>query len=673
VTNEITIEIEQQDSFADGHPFEGTGPYERLRGCAHFAVDPDAPAQSGILDLELAPRNENGLVEFSADFLILKPVESSKGNGRLFYDCGNRANMRSLQYFNDAPASNDPRTPEDAGNGFLFRRGYTLLWSAWQGGVVPGNDRVVLDVPVATGDSAPLSGKVLQEYTVDERGTYFMPLSGRADAHSYPTVSLDTRHATLTRRRYPYSDREVIEPDDWQFARIEGAAGLDDPNRKIGIVPSSTHLLLRDGFEPGWIYELIYTAQDPLVLGLGYVALRDLVSHFRYESEDASGHPNPMGRIEKAYGWGRSQTGRFLRDFVYHGFNADANGRQVFDGIMPHVSGAGMVWMNRRFANVFSPAGGAYQHRFCFGDRFPFSYAETTDHLTGVKDTILKRPDTDPLVIHTHTSTEYWQRRGSLVHTDTKGWDLAQPDTVRIYHWASSQHSANPMLVSPVPPASALNLVNNIYTSPFFRATLDALDAWASQGVAPPDSRYPTCEAGTLVPYDDWAEQFPDIPGLMRPEGPLDLPLMDFGPKAAEGLLTVLPPTILNRDGYAVLVPSVDEDGNECDGVKAPMAAVPLGTYTGWNIFGRGHGHGVISWVPKGSYIPFPDTADERRITGDPRVSILERYHSPETYVGEIRAAAERLVKERFMIEEDVDRVVARTADWGRPWTDVKL
>lgn len=673
VTNKIIIEIKQRESFAGGHHFDRAGAYERLRGCAHFAVSPDAAQQAGILDLGLARRNEEGLVEFSADFLILKPEEAARGNDRLFYDCGNRGNMRSLQFFNDAPANNDPRTFEDAGNGFLFRRGYTLLWSAWQGGILPGNDRAVLKVPVATDNGKPITGTVLQDFSVDERGTYMMPLSGRSDAHSYSTISLDTRNASLTRRRYPCSEREVIDPDAWQFARIEGGTRLDDQSRKIGIVPSSTHLLLRDGFEPGWIYELIYTAKDPLVLGLGYIALRDLVSFLRYESEDSAGQPNPIGRMEKAYAWGRSQTGRFLRDFVFHGFNADKQGRRVFDGVMPHVSGAGLIKMNRRFANVFSPSGGAYQHRFCYGDVFPFSYAETSDHLTGARDAILKRPSTDPLVIHTHTSTEYWQRRGSLVHTDTRGQDLKQPENVRIYHWASSQHSANPRLVSPKQSADVLNLINNVYTSPFFRAMLDAMDAWASDGVAPPDSSHPTTEAGTLVSPADWATQFPNIPGQMLPDGPLDLPLMDFGPRAAEGVLSSLPPVIVDREGYTILVPSVDEDGNERDGVKAPMAAVPLGTYTGWNILKRGNGHGAISWLTKGSYIPFPDTTDEKRLTRDPRKSILERYGSSDAYVRRIRAAAELLVQKRFMIEEDVDRVVARASDWGRPRTDVRL
>lgn len=667
MTTDIILDIQDREPFAGGHHFGDVGPYERMRGRARFALDPDAPAGKGILDLGHAPRNSAGKVDFAADFLILRPLANA--NRRLFYDCGNRGNMRCLQFLNDAPASNDPRSLEEAGNGFLFRRGYTLLWSAWQGGIVPGNQRAILDVPMATDHGSPITGQVLQDYTVDRHGIHVLPLSGRADARSYPAVSLDTRQAVLTRRRYPYSARQPVDPGAWQFARMKNET---EPGSAT-LVPSPTDLYLRDGFEPGWIYELIYTARDPLVLGLGYVALRDLLSFFRHEKEDASGRANPIGRIEKVYGWGRSQTGRFLRDFVYHGYNADMRGRRVFDGIMPHVSGAGTVHMNRRFANVFSASGGAYQHRFCYGDRFPFSYAETTDHLTCETDAILKRPETDPLVIHTQTSTEYWQRRGSLVHTDTRGNDLPQPTTVRVYHWASSQHSANPRLVSPAAPPDVYNPINNVYTSPFFRAMLDAMDAWASKGIAPPRSSHPTREAGTLVSHAEWAEQFPDIPGQILPEAPLDHPLLDYGPKAAEGILSVFPPVVADATGYAVLLPAVDRDGNETGGVKAVMAAVPLGTYTGWNLHRRGHGHGAISWSVKGSYIPFPDTADERDMVRDPRAAVLDRYPSPEHYVARIRAAAEALVGDRHMLEEDVERVVERAADWGRPRTEVKL
>ena len=235
------------------------------------------------------------------------------------------------------------------------------------------------------------------------------------------------------------------------FARDEGGSGLDGVSKQTAIVPSDSNLYLPGGFEPGWIYELVYTGKDPLVLGLGHSAVRDFISFLKYDASDDEGTPNPLGSgmIEIAYGWGRSQTGRAIRDFVYYGYNEDLKGRKVFDGLLPHVSGAGLLWMNHRFANAVSPAGQEHEVHHNCADRFPFSYTETTDHLTGKTDAILKRPKSDPLIIHTQSATEYWQRKGSLVHTDTRGNDLEPPEGLRIYAWGSSEHFADPKMIRP--------------------------------------------------------------------------------------------------------------------------------------------------------------------------------------------------------------------------------
>ncbi len=672
MTNLIQLRIHDRRDFADGHAFDGSGPYERLRGRASFTVDPDAPAQEGVFDIGKAPRNENGLVEFSGDFLILKPVDAGDGNRRLFYDFGNRGNWRTLQFFNDAPGSNDPKTLEHAGNGFLFRRGYTVVLSGWQGDLLPGNDRVLLNLPVATDGGKPLTGRVLQEFIVYTPGITTRVLSGWTSTRSHPAASLDTLKARLTKRRYPYNERIEIPSTDWSFARTEGGEGADGQGAEIGVIPSETNIYLPKGFEPGWIYELVYTGRDPLLLGLGDVAVRDLVSFLRYGEKDAAGNPNPVGAIEKVYAWGRSQTGRLIRDFIYRGFNADAENRKVFDGVLPHVSGGGLMWMHHRFANLTASAGQAYMEHFIYADRFPFSYASCTDHLTGKTDAILKRPDTDPLVMHTQSSTEYWERRGSLVHTDTKGRDLPQPENVRVYLWSSSMHFADPQQREPVWPPPAANRINNIQTSFFFRAMLDAMDRWATDGTPPPDSMIPSRENGTLATYEEWVEGFPKIPGQALPSGPSALPLLDFGPEADDGFITKLPPDIKDLDGYRILVPSADADGNEIAGVRSPMVQAPLGTYTGWNLRKRGWGHGATLGIP-GSYIPFMDTPEEREMTRDPRTSVLERYGSPEGYVEAVRAAAERLVKAGLMLEEDVERVLAMAKNWGRPYHDVRL
>ena len=494
MTNRVELSVAERFVFADGYEFGAVGAYERLVGRAHFAVDPGALAQRGITDLDKAPIDGDGLVHFTGDFSILKPLDPARGNRRLFFDYGNRGNKRMLQFFNDAPASNDPRTLAHAGNGFLMRRGYTIAWLAWQGDLLPGSGRLLLDLPVAREHDGPITGQVRTEYIASRPGITTFPLSGRVTVRSHPTVSLDPREARLTRRRYPYDERIPVPPEDWCFARTEGGTGLDNQGTVQAVIPSDRHIHIPGGFEPGWIYELVYTGRDPLVLGLGHVAVRDFVSFLRYGEEDSAGRVNPLrerdGTIDKAYAWGRSQTGRCLRDFVYRGFNADAAGRKVFDGILPHVAGAGRMWLNHRFANADVSGGQQYEDHFNPADTFPFSYAASTDHLTGRRDAILKRPETDPLVIHTQTSTEYWQRRGSLAHTDTRGNDLPQPAGVRIYMWASSQHFADPL---PKKPERGVcqNYLNPVATSMLFRAMIDAMDRWATTGAPPPDSRIP--------------------------------------------------------------------------------------------------------------------------------------------------------------------------------------
>ncbi|HCP32884.1 MAG TPA: hypothetical protein DIT94_00780 [Deltaproteobacteria bacterium] len=671
--SELTLHISERTLFAEGDAFGETGTYERIKGRVCYAVDPQEEAFSRITDLDKAPTNEKGLVEYSTDFLILKPQNPKKGNRRLFFDWGNRGNIRCLQFFNDALASNDPKTREHAGNGFLFRRGYTLVFAGWQGDLLAGDGRFLMDLPVASNHGISITGQVRSEFILEESGITTQPLSGWANTRSHPTVSLDTNQASLTRRLYADASREEIPSDQWMFARDEGGSGLDGVSKQTAIVPSDTNIYLPGGFETGWIYELVYTGRNPLVLGLGHPAVRDLISFLKYGDFDDQGHPNPLGkrRIDKAYGWGRSQTGRAIRDFVYHGYNEDFDGRKVFDGLIPHVSGAGLLWMNHRFANAVSPAGQEHEVHHNCADRFPFSYAVTTDHLTGKTDSILKRPASDPLIIHTQSATEYWQRRGSLVHTDTQGHDLEQPERVRVYAWGSSEHFADSGMSEPSR-GPCQNLSNVVRTSLFLRSALDNLDLWATDDVAPPSSRYPRRSDGTLVDGNEWRHQFPQIPGVALPNGPAQLPLLDFGPDFEKGLLTLEPPLVLNPNGYPTLVPSVDSDGIDQGCLNAPMVLAPLATYTGWNLRARGQGQGAMHKFT-GSTIPFAETPEEQLATADPRPSILERYPNSEAYLDAIRKAARQLVEERYMLEEDVERCLEWARDWDRLRHGIRL
>lgn len=647
---QVRLRLDIREPFADGTAFGDVGAYERLVGRVLFAIDPDDPANRTIVDLDHAPRNAAGLVEYSTDLYILKPVDLGRGNRRLLYDVNNRGAIRALQFFNDAPYTNAPRAVEHAGNGFLMRRGYTVVCSGWQGDILPVDERLTIQVPVAQENGGPLTGVVRAEFITDEPGVSCFPLSGNDYTSSYETVSLDTRSATLTVREHEADVRQPLPPDAWQFAQLDGGRAT----------PSSWHCYLPAGFRPGWIYELIYTAKNPLVLGLGFTGVRDLLAFLRHAETDADGTPNPLRQrgdgIEKVYGWGRSQSGRFLREMVYRGFNQDTQGRRVFDGIAPHVAGGGRVILNYRFAQ---PGRHPRQHEdhLYASDQFPFAYTTLTDPLTGKTDGILKRPDTDPLVIHTQTASEYWQRRGSLVHTDPRGNDLQDHEQARVYFFASSQHHADPNS-GPLRGAHR-GLSNPLNTTPLLRALLDALDAWVTHGTTPPTSRVPSSADGTLVPAAVVRGHFPKIPGVDSPSQPNRLFVQEFGADFDRGLLSKEPPEEDKSKEYAVLVPQVDADGNDRPGVRTPHVEVPLATFTGWNFRLPGCAERDLASL-NGSYLPFAKTAGARQASGDARPALAERYRSKAHYVRAIAMAAQRLVEQRLLLEEDADRYVAQ-------------
>jgi hypothetical protein len=645
---EIRLAIATRTQIADGNAYGGTGPYERLSGVAHFRVDPQAPAYRSVVDIDLASRDAQGRVTFSAAFCIVKPVELARGNRRILFDVINRGNVRALQFFNDAVPTNEPGSEAHLGNGFLMRRGYTLVALAWQGDILPGVDRMSMQLPIAGSEHAPVTGPVRMELIADRDGIVSVPLSGNDYTHSYPAASLDTNQAQLTCRPYAHAPRQPIDARAWQFARPDAAGRA---------VASATDCFVAEGFRPGWIYELVYTARDPLVLGLGFAGVRDFLSFLRNDAHDAAGMPNPLRSadcsIERVYGWGRSQSGRFLREFAYRGWNADAHGRRVFDAIHPHVTGAGRVTLNYRFAQ---PGRYPRQHEdhLVASDQFPFAYGLATDPFGGGTDAILKRPATDPLVIHTQTAAEYWQRRGSLVHTDAFGADLPEHPRARIYFFASSQHFAPPG--GKAEHGSHRHASNPLDTAPLLRALLDALDAWCSAGVAPPPSRVPRRADGTLLPAGDYARTFPRIPGVTPPAAPNRLHPVDYGAEVSHGRFSLEPPRENIAEEYAVLVPRADADGNDVAGVRTPEVEVPLATHTGWNYRAAGSEQALYSIV--GSYLPFAKNSAQRG--DDPRPAITERYRSREEYIARVAVAAQRLVDEHLLLAEDLERYVAK-------------
>lgn len=654
----VRFEITGREPFADGYRFGTAGAYERIAGRVHYAVDPAARQNRAVTDIDLAPRHGQGRIEFSGDLLILAPADLSKGNGALLYDVNNRGNLLALRMFNDAPGGNDPRTRADAGHGFLMQAGYIVVWSGWDGELLPGNGRLRLSAPTARLDGGRLTGPVRCEIVPTDSVTRIDV--NWANHGSYRPTPRGLETATLTRRERPGDARVLLPRDQWALHVTDIAS--DNPWQLPRI-----ELEVPAGLERGHIYELIYEGQDPLVQGLGFAALRDLIAAFR----DGSGGDNPLRingdpAVQRAYAFGVSQSGRFLREFLYWGFNEDLAGRRVFDGVMPHVAGGGLGSFNHRFAQPTRHVT-QHDHHDYPADRFPFAYETQCDPLSGRVDGILRRAElsgTAPLVMHTQSAAEYWTRSGSLPHTDPLGCrDACVPANVRFYTFGGTQHGP-----SGFPPTAGQgqNLANPGDYRPFLRALLVAMDRAVREGVVPPPSVYPQFADGTLTAWDQASTGFPSIPGVRYP-GVIQQPSWwDYGPRWAERQIIDRQPPARLAD-YRVRVARCDADGNELGTLLPPEVAVPVATHTGWNLrrADAGAENELVSLA--GSYIPFATKQAEREASGDPRLSIEERYGALDEYLSRLAAQARSLEAAGYLLPADVERVVSRQRERVAP------
>ncbi len=658
----VRFVIELRESFAGGVAWGTSGPYERLRGTAYMEVAPDDPLNALIVDLDLAPRNSRGLVEFSASFFILKPVDMSRGNHKIFHTVNNRGN--------NPGGLIDAETAADVGSSDVFlRMGYTIVDVGWEGDVIPGLRRLAADLPLAThGDGSPIVGPMRVEYSdrhIPPEGTFTLNLKGRPGFRSYATASTDTGLAVFTVRDTVAGPKVPIPADRWAFGRC--------PLGRPSLMPSTRDICYFDGFDPDKLYELVYLAQDPIVMGLGHAAIRDVASFLRHERSDEAGNPNPLGPgpghagITRAYATGASQSGGFLRDFVLLGFNEDESRRRVFDGVIPTFAGTDRVFINVRFADpdVFSEQD--FHHDFLQSSYPPFTYAVTTDPLSGIRDGILKRPRTDPLVFQLDSSTEFWQLRASLNVADGLGRAVPIPDGVRLYLESSMAHGSRTVGLLTPPAGGDPRCLHPTPVGPVnhtLRALLVAMDQWADQGRKPPPSNYPRLEDGTLVPLAEAGRSWPAIPGVAFPTVMNEYELLDFGPSFGPlgGVLTVQPPRL--GPSYRMFVPEVDEDGLDVAGIRPMQIRVPLGTTTGWNVRRPEH-RGPDLCGLTGSFFAFAEEGAERDASGDPRRSLEERYRDHAGFVKAVRKAAKKLVRERFLLPEDAQALVeaAETSD----------
>ena len=475
-----------------------------------------------------------------------------------------------------------------------------------------------------------------------------MPVSGAANIQCYPV--LDRATATLTLREKEADPRVPVPASEWDLAKAKEVDG------KIELKPSNVDLYVKGGFKTGWIYELIYDTEGSRVMGLGFLGLRDLVSFLRHGSKDCAGAINPLvGTIDKVYGYGASLAGRVVREFVYEGWNRDAEGRRVFDAVQTHT-GIGRLYFNMRFAQIGRYPRQHEEHSYP-SERYPFNFAAIPDPFSGKNEGVMKRPDTDPLLVHCHTSSEYWERHGSMTHTDPRdGSDAPIPANVRMYMLAGSPHAAiaadNPKWVGQLPPS-------NFSPQPFLRACFVLMDRWASQGISPPANRVPRRDAGQLVAPEEALKNFPKIPGVNLPATPSRLPLWNYGPDFDDkGIMSVFPPEAVPGKEYPIQVPQVDADGNDLGGVRYPDMQAPIATYIGWALRKAGFAEGELM-MTNGCIKAFARTKAEREKIGDPRLSIEERYSSHQAYIDIVKRGVDALVKEGFLLPQDGEDYVA--------------
>lgn len=637
----LRVEIASRTDVLGGKSFGDTGAYERITGRVYFSLPIANQHNQRIVDLSNAVNLKNGEVEFSSDFVAVHPKDPHKSNGSMLLEVPNRGRARILSLVDGG----DQDLSADAGDAWLLRNGFTVVSIGWQWDA-DGPGALRFFAPIAKEEGKTITG-VLRGDIMPSTVMPEIPLGhlilGQIGGTEYPVVSPDDGRNTLTVRDSRNGPRTVIPRTDWQFAHtVDGKP-----------TPSDRYIHLNGGFQPGRIYEYVYVVADPAVAGGGFAAIRDFASYAKHNADAIT----PAARV---YGEGISQNGRFLRDFLYQGFNADEEGRIALDGVLAHVAGAGRGSFNYRFAQ---PSRDAQPTSSVFfpTDIFPFTDQPEKDPITGETVGLLDRAAADkvvPKIFFSNTSYEYWGRAAALIHLSPDGkQDAPISDNVRIYHLTGLQHFSGPF-----PPEKGKgDLLGQEPQSPlpvkyFWRAMIANMDAWVRSNTPPPSSSYPRIADGMLVPLGEYA--FPAIPGVRRPQDANEAWHIDFGPHWRDGLLTIQPPKV--GDPFPVLVPQVDADGNERDGVRLPEITVPLATYAGWNLRDPSIGASDQRVAFEASYIRFPKTAAERQKTGDSRKSIAERYSDREDYLRRYKSAVEDLVREHWILPEDREALLQR-------------
>jgi hypothetical protein len=641
------VEILSRTDVLAGKSFGEAGAYERVTGRMYFRLPVANPHNQRIVDLSNAVNLKDREVEFSADFVAVRPKDSHKSNGSLLLEVPNRGHSRIIAVVDGGKWDLSP----DAGDAWLLRNGFTIVSLGWQWDA-DGTDALKLYAPIAKQNGQTITG-LLRGDLMPSKSMPEIPLghliTGSIGGTEYLLSVPDDPRNTLTVRDSREAQRKIVPRSDWQFAHtVDGK-----------LVPSDRHIHLNSGFQPGKLYEYVYVVSDPIVAGLGFAAIRDFASYAKHNSDAVT-------PAERVYGEGISQNGRFLRDLLYEGFNADEDGRIALDGVLAHVAGAGRGSFNYRFAQPSRDAQPTSSVYFPT-DIFPFTDLPEKDPVTQETGSLLELASSEkvvPKIFFSNTSYEYWGRAAALIHSTVDGkHDMPVSENVRIYHFTGLQHFSGPF----PPEKGAGDLLGQQPQSPlpvkyFWRAMIVNMDAWVRSNTLPPPSSYPKISDRTLVPLRAYA--FPKIPGIHRPHEATTAYRLDFGPNWRAGILQLQPPKV--GPLYPVLVPQVDADGNERDGVRLPEISVPLATYASWNLRDPSIGAPGERVAFELSYLPFPKTAAERQKSGDPRRSIAERYASREDYLARYTQALDQLIAQRWILPEDRDAFLLRAdQEWS--------
>ncbi len=642
----VRVEVVTRTDVLRGKSFGDVGAYERITGRVYFRLPVANAHNAGIVDLGNAVNLDDGEVGFSSEFMAVRPKDAHKGNGSLLLEVPNRGRSRIISLLDGG----DWDVSKEAGDEWLLRKGFTIVSLGWQWDAA-GEGALHFNAPVARDHGKTITGLLRGDVMLSKPAPE-IPLGhlilGSVGGTEYPVAAREDARNVLTVRDARNAKRTIIPRTEWQFAHlIDGNLTLSD-----------RFIHLNGGFQPGKIYEYVYVVADPVVAGGGFAAIRDFASYAKHA-------PDALTPAERVYGEGISQDGRYLRDFLYQGFNADEEGRMALDGVLAHVAGAGRGSFNYRFAQ---PSRDAQPTSSVFypTDIFPFTDQPEIDPVTGDRGGLLDRAEADktvPKIFLSNTSYEYWGRAAALIHTSADGkQDAAISNDVRIYHFTGLQH-----FTVPFPPEKGKgDLAGQEPESPlpvryFWRAMITNMDAWVRSGTPPPPSSYPHIADGTLVPLKEYA--FPALPGVNRPHEANEAYRLDFGPDWRKGVLSIQPPRV--GEAFPVRVPQVDADGNERDGVRLPEVTVPLATYASWNLRDPSIGAPDQRVAFELSDIAFPSTAEERQKTGDPRKSIAERYAGREDYLARYQKAVDELVAQRWILPEDRNALLERgKSEW---------